>query len=236
MKGQEWYQQEEVVDSYEDKRFSRGGGRLTDRLEKEAVLDALEPVADRTVLEIACGTGRFSVMLAERGADVVGLDISAPMLGEGRRKAERAGVTDAVEFMRGDAARLPFPDGHFDAVFAVRFFHLVDTPEEYLAEIARVSKDLVVFDTYNRLSGRVLYNWALPMGSRLYSRSEVDRLIDGAGLHLTGEHHEFLVPFGLYRKLPGGVARAFRRAESTVGDTGPGNRLASISYWSAAVD
>ncbi|PSP54298.1 SAM-dependent methyltransferase [Halobacteriales archaeon QH_7_68_42] len=236
MKGQEWYQQEEVVDSYEDKRFSRGGGRLTDRLEKEAVLDALEPVADRTVLEIACGTGRFSVMLAERGADVVGLDISAPMLGEGRRKAERAGVTDAVEFMRGDAARLPFPDGHFDAVFAVRFFHLVDTPEEYLAEMARVSKDLVVFDTYNRLSGRVLYNWALPMGSRLYSRSEVDRLIDGAGLHLTGEHHEFLVPFGLYRKLPGGVARAFRRAESTVGDTGPGNRLASISYWSAAVD
>ena len=236
MKGQEWYQQEEVVDSYEDKRFSRGGGRLTDRLEKEAVLDALEPVADRTVLEIACGTGRFSVMLAERGADVVGLDISAPMLGEGRRKAERAGVTDAVEFMRGDAARLPFPDGHFDAVFAVRFFHLVDTPEEYLAEMARVSKNLVVFDTYNRLSGRVLYNWALPMGSRLYSRSEVDRLIDGAGLHLTGEHHEFLVPFGLYRKLPGGVARAFRRAESTVGDTGPGNRLASISYWSAAVD
>ena len=236
MKGQNWYQQEEVVDSYEDKRFSRGGGRLTDRLEKEAVLDALEPVADRAVLEIACGTGRFSVMLAERGADVVGLDISAPMLGEGRRKAERAGVTDAVEFMRGDAARLPFPDDRFDAVFAVRFFHLVDTPEEYLAEMARVSKDLVVFDTYNRLSGRVLYNWALPMGSRLYSRSEVDRLIDGAGLHLTGEHHEFLVPFGLYRKLPSGVARAFRRAESTVGDTGPGNRLASISYWSAAVD
>jgi SAM-dependent methyltransferase len=236
VKGQEWYQQEEVVDSYEDKRFSRGGGRLTDRLEKEAVLDALEPVADRAVLEIACGTGRFSVMLAERGADVVGLDISAPMLGEGRRKAERAGVTDAVEFMRGDAARLPFPDGHFDAVFAVRFFHLVDTPEEYLAEMARVSKNLVVFDTYNRLSGRVLYNWALPMGSRLYSRSEVDRLIDGAGLYLTGELHEFLVPFGLYRKLPGGVARAFRRAESTVGDTGPGNRLASISYWAAAVD
>jgi SAM-dependent methyltransferase len=236
VKGQNWYQQEEVVDSYEDKRFSRGGGRLTDRLEKEAVLDALEPVADRTVLEIACGTGRFSVMLAERGADVVGLDISAPMLGEGRRKAERAGVTDAVEFMRGDAARLPFPDGHFDAVFAVRFFHLVDTPEEYLAEMARVSKNLVVFDTYNRLSGRVLYNWALPMGSRLYSRSEVDRLIDGAGLYLTGEHHEFLVPFGLYRKLPGGVARAFRRAESTVGDTGPGDRLASISYWAAAVD
>ncbi|MEF8852624.1 MAG: methyltransferase domain-containing protein [Haloarculaceae archaeon] len=236
MKGQEWYQQEDVVDSYEDKRFSRGGGRLTDRLEKEAVLDALAPVEDEKLLEIACGTGRFSVMLAERGADVIGLDISAPMLGEGRRKAERASVTDRVEFMRGDAARLPFPDDHFDAVFAVRFFHLADTPEEYLAEMARVSKGKVVFDTYNRASGRVLYNWALPMGSRLYSREEVHRMLDAASLHLTNEHHEFLVPFGLYRKLPGSVARPLRRAETVVGDTGPGDRLASISYWAAAVD
>jgi len=235
VKGQEWYQATEVAEEYDEKRFSRGG-RLIDRREKQAVLDALGRVEGERVLEIACGTGRFTVMLAERGADITGLDISGPMLQEGRRKAQEAGVADTIEFMRGDAARLPFPDDHFDAVLAVRFFHLVDTPEEYLAEMARVSKDLVVFDTYNRLSGRVLYNWALPMGSRLYSRSEVDRLIDGAGLHLTEEHHEFLVPFGLYRKLPGSVARTLRRAESTVGDTGPGNRLASISYWSAAVD
>ena len=235
VKGQEWYQADDIAADYESKRFS-DGGRLIDEREKRAVLSAVGPVKGKRMLEIACGTGRFTTMLAERGADIVGLDISPAMLQEGREKARAAGVDDRLEFMRGDAARLPFPDGHFDAVFAVRFFHLVDTPEEYLAEIARVSKDLVVFDTYNRLSGRVLYNWALPMGSRLYSRSEVDRLIDGAGLHLTGEHHEFLVPFGLYRKLPGGVARAFRRAESTVGDTGPGDRLASISYWAAAVD
>lgn len=236
MKGQEWYQQEDVVDAYEDKRFSRGGGRLTDRLEKEAILDALEPVAGKTVLEIACGTGRFTVMLAERGADIVGLDISAPMLGQGRRKARRANVADHIDFMRGDAARLPFPDDHFDAVFAARFFHLADTPGEYLAEMARVSRDRVVFDTYNRLSSRLLYNWALPMGSRLYSRDEVHDMIDAAGLHLTDEHHEFLVPFGLYRQLPGNVARPLRSVEKAVSDTAPGDRLASISYWSAAVD
>ena len=58
VKGQEWYQQETVAEDYEDKRFSRGGGRLTDRLEKAAVLDALAPVSDKRVLEIACGTGR----------------------------------------------------------------------------------------------------------------------------------------------------------------------------------
>jgi len=236
VKGQEWYQQETVVESYEDKRFSRGGGRLTDRLEKKAVGEALAPVEGRKILEIACGTGRFSVMLAQQGADVVGLDISAPMLGEGRRKARQAGVDDHLEFLRGDAARLPFPDDHFDSVFAIRFFHLVDEPERYLSELARVSKDQVVFETYNRFSGRSLYNWALPMGSRLYSRREVDGMLAAADLRLTDETHEFVVPFGLYRKLPGGVAKAFRKVEEGIDRTPLGDSLASISYWSATVE
>ena len=236
MKGQEWYQQEDVVDEYEDKRFSRGGGRLTDRLEKSAVFEALAPIEDKNVLEIACGTGRFTVMMAERGADVVGLDISAPMLGEGRAKAHQAGVADRIDFMRGDAARLPFPDDHFDAVYAVRFFHLADTPDEYLAEMARVSKGQVVFDTYNRFSGRSLYNWALPMGSRLYSRRDVDRMLAGADLSLTDETHEFVVPFGLYRKLPYRAAKLFRSGEEALDHTSLGDRLASISYWNATVE
>jgi SAM-dependent methyltransferase len=236
VKGQEWYQKDEVVESYEDKRFSRGGGRLTDRLEKDAVYEALAPVEGKKVLELACGTGRFTVMMAQCGADVVGLDISAGMLGEGRKKAHRAGVAGDIEFMRGDAGRLPFPDDHFDAVYAVRFFHLADTPEEYLAEMARVSRDQVVFDTYNRVSARAVYNWALPMGSRLYSRDEVEGLIDGAGLRLEGETHEFVVPFGLYRKLPWTAARGFRRAEKSVDGTPLGDRLASISYWNARVE
>jgi SAM-dependent methyltransferase len=236
VKGQEWYQQEDVVDEYEDKRFSRGGGRLTDRLEKSAVFEALAPIEDKNVLEIACGTGRFTVMMAERGADVVGLDISAPMLGEGRAKARQAGVADRIDFMRGDAARLPFPDDHFDAVYAVRFFHLADTPDEYLAEMARVSKGQVVFDTYNRFSGRSLYNWALPMGSRLYSRRDVDRMLAGADLSLTDETHEFVVPFGLYRKLPYRAAKLFRSGEEALDHTSLGDRLASISYWNATVE
>jgi ubiquinone/menaquinone biosynthesis C-methylase UbiE len=235
VKGREWYQNETVVESYEDKRFSRGGGRLTDRLEKREIFEALAPFEGKSVLEIACGTGRFTVMLAERGADIVGLDVSAPMLLAGRQKARRAAVDDHLEFLRGDASRLPFPDDSFDSVFAARFFHLADAPEEFLSEMARVSRNQVVFDTYNRFSGRSLYNWALPMGSRLYSRREVESLLESAGLSLVAENHEFVVPFGLYRKLPGDVARGFRRADETLGDTTLGDRLASISYWTAEV-
>jgi len=234
VKGQEWYQEDEVAQAYEEKRFSRGG-RLIDRREKQAVLDALEPFEDRNILEIACGTGRFTVMLAERGADIVGFDISGPMLQQGRKKARNAGVSDRIEFLRGDAGRLPFPDDHFDVVFAMRFFHLADTPTRFLREMARVSKDQVFFDTFNAFSTRSAYNWLLPMGSRLYEDDEVHDLIADAGLDLSSSSHDFVLPYGLYRKIPDWLADPLRDIDTSVMDNDVGKRLASVSYWDTRV-
>ena len=234
MKGREWYQADTVAEAYEDKRFS-GGGRLIDHREKQAVLDAAAPFEDRNVLEIACGTGRFSVMLAEHGADVTGLDISGAMLAQAREKARAAGVAGAVEFMRGDAARLPFPDDAFDVVFAVRFFHLADTPEAFLSEMRRVAREVVFFDTFNARSARSIYNWLLPMGSRLYTPDDVHSLVEGAGLELREATHEFVVPYGLYRELPGSVAGPIRSLDAALLRTPIGRWLASVSYWSLRI-
>jgi ubiquinone/menaquinone biosynthesis C-methylase UbiE len=234
VKGQEWYQADDVAEAYEDKRFSRGG-QLIDEREKAAVLDAIGSVADKEILEIACGTGRFTAMLAERGADVIGLDISAAMLQQGREKAKSVGVDDTLELMRGDAARLPFPDDHFDVVFAMRFFHLADAPAEYLAEMRRVSRDQIFFDTFNRFSTRSLYNWALPMGSRLYSSEEVVTLLAEADLELVAAEHDWILPYGFYREVPNGVAAAFRALDRRLGATGIGDVLASVSYWDVRV-
>ena len=234
MKGQEWYQAEDVAKAYDDKRFSRGG-RLINEREKRAVLDALAPVEDRKILEIACGTGRFTALLAERGADIVGLDISSAMLQQGRERAQSAGVADRLEYMRGDAARLPFSNDHFDAVFAMRFFHLADEPERFMAEMRRVSSDQVFFDTFNRYSTRSLYTWALPMGSRLYSGSEVRELLDGADLELVKAEHDWIGPYGFYRKLPNTLASGFRKLDTGVGSTALGRYLASVSYWDGRV-
>ncbi|MDQ2053292.1 MULTISPECIES: class I SAM-dependent methyltransferase [Halobellus] len=235
MKGKEWYQADDVAQEYDSKRFSRGG-RLIDSREKRAVVEAIGPVEDKDVLEIACGTGRFTVMLAERGANIVGLDISNAMLAQGREKARQAGVDDHIEFLRGDAARLPFPDNHFDAVFAMRFFHLAETPAKFIAEMARVSKDIVFFDTFNEQSTRVVYNWLLPMGSHLYSSDQVERLLDGAGLSMVDAAHDFLLPYGFYRKIPNGIAQEFRDLDTSIGETSVGDALASVSYWTATVD
>jgi ubiquinone/menaquinone biosynthesis C-methylase UbiE len=235
VKGKEWYQAAEVAEEYDRKRFSRGG-RLIDRREKQAVLEALAPLEGKTVLEIACGTGRFTVMLAERGADVVGLDISAPMLQQGRDRARRSGVADHLELMRGDAARLPFPDDQFDAVLAMRFFHLADTPAAFLSEMARVSRDQVFFDTFNSFSTRTVYNWLLPMGSRLYDDEEVEALLAETDLHLSDADHDFVLPYGFYRKIPGSLARSFREIDTAIGDTEVGDAVASVSYWDASVE
>ena len=232
VKGQEWYQADDVAEEYDEKRFSQGG-RLIDRREKQAVLDALEPVEDKKILEIACGTGRFTAMLAERGADIIGLDISGPMLQQGRERAQAAGVADSLEYMRGDAGRLPFPDNQFDAVFAMRFFHLADTPAAFLDEMCRVSKERIFFDTFKQYSARTLYNWALPMGSRLYSSSEVRELLEGADLELVRAEHDWIFPYGLYRGIPNQVASALRWADSGIRRLPAGKPLATVSYWNA---
>lgn len=234
MKGKEWYQTAEVAEEYEDKRFSRGG-RLIDRQEKEAVSSALGDIEGKRVLEIACGTGRFSVMLAARGAEVIGLDISDAMLSQGREKAWAAGVAERTEFIRGDAARLPFPDDHFDAVLAMRFFHLIPNPDRYLEEIRRVTTDQLIFDTFNTPSTRTAYNWLLPMGSRLYDDSDVRTMLERTGYRLTGSSHDFLLPYGLYRAIPRAVADGLYRIESGLRHTELGDGLASVSYWNAHI-
>ncbi|SEH11885.1 Methyltransferase domain-containing protein [Natronorubrum sediminis] len=234
MKGQEWYQADDVAEEYDDKRFSQGG-QLIDRREKEAVLEAIMPVEDRNILEIACGTGRFTVMLAEQGADVVGLDISAAMLQQGRKKTKNVELEGTLEFLRGDAGRLPFPDDHFDTVIAMRFFHLADDPEAFLTEMRRVSSDQIVFDTFNRFSARSIYNWALPMGSRLYSKSEVSVLLAKTELTLVDVEDDFLAPYGLYRSIPNGLASPIRTVDETIGKLPVADHLASVSYWDTRV-
>lgn len=234
MKGQEWYQENDIAEVYDDKRFS-GGGQFIDRREKEAVLDALTPLDDKQILEVACGTGRFTVMLANRGANIVGMDISEAMLEQGRNKAAETGVDGDLSFMQGDAGRLPFPDNHFDTVFAMRFFHLAPDPQGFIQEMRRVSTDQVFFDTFNRYSARSIYNWALPMGSRLYSGREARELAVGAGLEVANAEHDFVLPYGFYRAISKRVAGPFRAIDTTIGRTAIGDRLASVSYWDTRV-
>src|ERR671931_769508 len=65
------------------------------------------------ILDAGCGPGRHALALARMGYRVVGLDRAAVLLAAGRRAA---GGAPWPRFVRGDYARVPFPDGSFDAV------------------------------------------------------------------------------------------------------------------------
>lgn len=115
---------------------------LDARWREEAVRTCLAP-GPRRVLDLCCGTGDLAIIIARlagKELEVTGLDYSEPMLEIARRKAARLGVK--VSFIHGDAARLPFPDSHFDCVgisFAFRnLTYKNPLASRSLAEVVRV--------------------------------------------------------------------------------------------------
>ncbi|MFF7156858.1 demethylmenaquinone methyltransferase [Streptomyces sp. NPDC008139] len=104
------------------------------RLWRKAVAQALEVGPGERVLDLGAGTGTSSLHFAAAGADVVPCDFSIGMLREGKKRHPELALT------AGDATRLPFADGVFDAVtisFALRNVH--DTAAA-LREMRRVAK------------------------------------------------------------------------------------------------
>ena len=87
-------------------------------------------------LDVATGTGNTAFAIAERGAAVTGVDVSAGMLAQARERAAQEGI--AAEFVEGEAENLPFPDGSFDLVTARHAPHHFHDVPKFLREVHRV--------------------------------------------------------------------------------------------------
>ena len=89
-----------------------------------------------TALDLACGTGDIAFAVAERGARVVGLDVTLRMIELAR--AKRAESSHSPAFLVGDMMALPFPDNAFDLITTGYGIRNVPRIEPALAEIGRV--------------------------------------------------------------------------------------------------
>jgi ubiquinone/menaquinone biosynthesis C-methylase UbiE len=234
MKGQNWYQEDFIANQYDEMRFSNGG-QLIDSKEKQQVLDLIDIFEGKKILEIACGTARFGLMLAELGADVTGIDISKAMINIGRKKIPNSPLTGNLNFLYSDASSLPFKDSSFDIVLAMRFFHLTPHIEYFLPEMIRVSNDKVIFDTFNAYSARFLYNWILPMDSKLHKNSDISKLLLNINTKSVKSTNDFFFPYGLYRKLPFLFAKGVKYLDSRMTSTDVGKRFSTVSYWSISI-
>ena len=95
----------------------------------------LGDVRSRRVLDLGCGHGMASVVLARRGATVTGVELSGGYLAEARDRAIRNGVD--IEWVQADAQQLPFADGSFDFVWGNAILHHLNL-ERSAYEIHRI--------------------------------------------------------------------------------------------------
>lgn len=96
-----------------------------------------EPIPGKTVLDIGCGSGRYAVEFANRGASrAVGVDYAPGMLSLAREYAEASGVGARCEFIQGDFTTQVI-NQRFDVVIAIGVFDYQDKPVEFMRKMAQ---------------------------------------------------------------------------------------------------
>lgn len=90
------------------------------------------------VLDVGCGAGQIAIPLARAGVQVIGIDIATNLIAQARARAAAEGVT--VQFDKGDAEELAFPDATFDTVISLIGAMFAPRPGRVAAELTRVCR------------------------------------------------------------------------------------------------
>ena len=110
----------------------------------ELTLRLLDPLAGKSVLDVGCGSGRYCIAYAERGASrIVGVDFAAAMIELANEHAQRSGVADRCDFRAGlfpDAV----PEGTFDASSAMGFFDYVSEPVPIISRMREMTRSTMI--------------------------------------------------------------------------------------------
>jgi 2-polyprenyl-3-methyl-5-hydroxy-6-metoxy-1,4-benzoquinol methylase len=110
----------------------------------ELTLERLDPIADKTILDVGCGSGRYCIAYAERGAArVTGVDFATAMIELANHHARARKVEDRCDFRAGI-----FPDAvageGFDATTAMGFFDYVDDPVTIISQMREMTRSTMI--------------------------------------------------------------------------------------------
>lgn len=157
------------AEKYELVRFSSPKDHWFDVKEQAAIRVLLGLKPGQTLLDVAAGTGRIAIPLAEKGIRVTLFDISHAMLSLARENAEAKRI-GALQCTEGSLRSLPFADERFDAVIANRFLHLypVSLYRPFVLEMWRLLRPggVLLVQVNSALAGGVV----LPLSRQVWRR------------------------------------------------------------------
>ncbi|KQC37771.1 MULTISPECIES: class I SAM-dependent methyltransferase [unclassified Frankia] len=176
---------------------------------RTAPLPWLEPL-DPTmiVLDVACGAGHVAEAAAPRVRQVVGVDLTAALLGLAAERLRAAGIANVL-LQHGHAAELPFLDGSFDVVVCRAALHHFADPAVAVAEMARVCRhggrvvvaDLVAPDARLRGPFDELHRTIDPSHAGVLLADELAALLRAAVGPLGRHDTETTAPFAVAEML-----------------------------------
>jgi len=194
--GQRWMEEPDKVKNYEAKHrvhYVRTMGKtrfrsFTPDVEDAYLIANVDPISDGRILDVACGTGRWTRTLVERiGPDrVIGFDLSCAMLALAR------GRLPSTTLVRGSALNLPFEDDSLGAINCWNAIQALPDPQRAILEMGRVLKPGGTFTCLTYLTSPGPYRLIQAIlqrciGSIVVKRSVFFRWIEAADLTVQNE-------------------------------------------------
>jgi SAM-dependent methyltransferase len=196
------------------------GERLETFMHDESTLEhlhryaiAIDLVKERTVLDLACGEGYGSNLLAMHAKQVTGADINKDTIKAAERKYRKANL----QFMAAAVEELPFPDKHFDVVVSFETLEHTSNHEKMLDEIKRVLADggKLIISTPDKKNYSEIPGYANPfhvkelyreeftamIRSRFQHSSFIDQRLMIASVGLAGQPNELILYEGDYQSV-----------------------------------
>ncbi len=221
---------------------------------EDAMVDIATEVRRGRVLDVACGTGKLSMRIDQRGCYSVGAEASMEMVGVGRYVHPESRAT----MVRSIAEKLPFADGSFDRVICQGSLDHFADPHAFMREASRILKPdgrvviaLANFESVSCRLGRAVDRvkrrlgrprpswrpyWEIPDDHNVKGDLPFIRTLGGPALALERVRGiSLLWLFSRYGqaldRLPQGVAKAIWRAFDVVARRRPQNSDMIISVW-----
>ncbi len=119
---------------------------------KKAVRKLVDTDKSLEILDVACGTGDFSIEIAKKtkiGSHITGVDLSSGMLEIGKKKVNDLGLSEKIKLEQGDCEHLRFPEQSFDrvsAAFGVRNFENLETGLKEMRRVLKTGGKIVILE------------------------------------------------------------------------------------------